>query len=225
MLRKLVPTLLAGSVLLVQAQAQLIDFESIPGFGAPVDGMSISNQFESSAGVSFSLENGGSPVIAQVGDPRTAFQGFNSLPDQPAPDVPAGQFFLTDDGFIAGPPETLIVTYSSPVRACSGILIDIDGTEEFTVFARGATGSELEHQVLFANNQLDGSGTLWSFDRAQQDIYSIRIAYTGSQTSGVGLAFDHFSVSTVPEPSTVLAMSFGLLCAWRKQRIMVRKSI
>lgn len=210
---------LAGGATAAGAFAQIVNFEYLPQGGTPTDGQSISDQYELSHGVKFSLENGGFPVIAKVGAPRTAFQGYNLLPDQPAPGVDAGTYFLTDDGVLAGPPDALIVTYTNPVFAAGGILLDIDGQEEFTVEARDQNGAVLENRVLPPNNQLDGSGTGWSFSRAQADIYSIRIRYTGNQANSVGLAFDTFFVSSVPEPTALTAIGLGtLLFAGRKKR-------
>jgi len=75
--------------------ATVIDFESIPG-STPSDGMSISTQFQATHGVIFSLEGGGSPVLAKVGSPLTAFLGYNLQDAQPAPGTNVGDFFLTD---------------------------------------------------------------------------------------------------------------------------------
>lgn len=76
----------------LNARADTVTFEAIPG-GMPVDGMTIDNQFQADFGVTFSLEGGGAPILAQVGGPLTAFQGFNGLPDTPAPGTNTGSFF------------------------------------------------------------------------------------------------------------------------------------
>ncbi|MFK7888474.1 MAG: thrombospondin type 3 repeat-containing protein [Gammaproteobacteria bacterium] len=181
------------------ACAQDIDFESIAGEPS-VDGLSISNQFADTLGVVFSLANGNSPVLAQVGLPQTAFQGFGLQADQPAPGTNAGQFFLTDDGIVGAPPSTLIIDYLAPVAAASGIILDIDGTEEWTIEALDGDGNVLTTVVLEPNNNLDGSATLWTFDEGLPVIAQITIAYSGTQTI-VGLAFDNFSPSSIPPDS------------------------
>jgi hypothetical protein len=183
----------------IAAHGQAIDFEST-GDDVPVDGQSISNQFADTFGVVFSLANGNSPVLAQVGLPRTAFQGFDLLPDQPAPGTNVGQFFLTDDGIVAGPPSPLLIDYLTPVAAASGVILDIDGTEEWTIEALDGGGTVLATVVLAPNNGLDGSATLWTFDEAEPVIEQIRMSYSGIQTI-VGLAFDNFSPSALPTDS------------------------
>ena len=129
------------------AQAGLIDFESIPGFGIPTEGLTISNQFLGTDGVSFSLEGGGFPVIAQVGAPETAF----TPNDTPLPGQGVGEFFLTDDGVVLGNPKPLIVSYVTPTAAASGFILDIDSVaypEIFTVEARDISDIVLESITL-----------------------------------------------------------------------------
>ena len=76
-----------------------LDFETIPG-SEPASGVVLSDQYRSTFGVTFSLEGGGHPVLAQVGPPREAFQGPGRGSDNPAAGVDVGQFFLTDDGVL-----------------------------------------------------------------------------------------------------------------------------
>ena len=186
-------------VLVHNCNAQVIDFESVPN-GNPVDGMTISTQFVATLGVSFSLEGGGFPVLAEVGAPRTAFQGYNLLPDNPAPGTNVGSFFLTDDGAVSGPPAPIIIDYSEPVAAASGEILDIDGTEGWQIQARDDSFTIIDFVDLLPNNNLDGSATTWSFNRVSSDIHSIHLIYTGANTSGVGLALDNFSPSTPAVP-------------------------
>jgi hypothetical protein len=203
------------SVLARPCSAALIDFESIPGVGAPTAGLAISNQFLATAGVSFSLEGGGNPVIARVGNPRTAFQGFGGAGDTPAPGQEIGTYFLTDDGVLGGNVvQPLIASYASPTMTASGVILDIDFTESFLIEARDMSGTVLESILIEAGDPDTGDGiaTNWSFSRPSADVWSIRFA--GSRPSGqFGLGFDNFESGTpglIPEPSSLLLLSSGI---------------
>ena len=164
-----------------------LDFEFIPG-GVPTDGLVISNEFQATLGVSFSLEDGTFPQLARVGAPRTAFTGFGG-PDLPAPGVDVGQFFLTDDGVVSGSPSALLVDYVVPMTGASGVILDIDGNEEWTVEAKDALGTVLATVILGPMG--NGTATSFSFDVGSPLISQIRIAFTGSG-GAIGLAFDNF---------------------------------
>jgi hypothetical protein len=213
------------------ANAGFIDFESIPG-SAPIEGLAINTQFLATEGVSFILENGADPVLAQVGDPMTAFGG---PPNHTGGDTPAGgqnigSFFLTDDGVVSSSliSPALIVSYSTPTSAASGVILDIDLTETFTIQAHDNSGNVLE-TINIADgdpNTGDGIATFWSFDRATTDIASIRFAGSRTLAGGFGLGFDNFnarSASVVPIPAAIWLFGSGLLglvgMARRKQSV------
>lgn len=196
--------------------ATIIDFETIPG-DVPAEGLVISNQFEASHGVTFSLQGGGSPVLAQVGSPATAFRGPGNLPDTPAEGQGIGQFFLTDDGVLAGlEADPLIVTYSTPTAAASGVIVDIDFDESFLVEAFDAGDILVDSFLINAGDDGTGDGiaTLWFVEHTADEIAWIRFTGTRTEAGVFGLAFDNFSArSVVPLPATVLllASGFGLL--------------
>ncbi len=213
-----------------QVNAVLIDFENIPNVGTPTEGLTIDNQFLATTGVSFSLEGGGAPVIAQVGGPTTAF-GPN---DSPFSDQGVGQFFLTDDGVVVGNPKPLLITYATPTAAASGVILDIDGEtsgfpEIYTVEARDGVGTVLESVVFTAGDFGTGDrlATTWSFSRATNEIASIRIIGFREGNRNVGLAFDNFDTSsaavvegTIPEPSAAWLFILGMtvLAASQKKK-------
>ena len=191
-----------------------ITFENIPGIGEPFEGMEISTQFLETAGVSFSLEGGGFPHIAKVGSPATAFGGWpnHKGPDTPAPGQDIGSFFLTDDGVLAGlTSPALIVTYSSPTAKASGVILDIDLGERFTIQPLDDTGSVLDTVTISAGDPGTGDGiaTPWSIDLGDSEIYSIRFEGSRTTPGAFGLGFDNFTV--VPIPSSFLLLAFGLL--------------
>jgi len=205
----------------------IIDFEMIPGDTAE-EGLLIDDQFLSTHGVTFRLEGTtAKPRLAKVGEPVYAFAGYpnDDGADTPAPDqaFDIGDFFLTDDAAI-GLWHALIIEYATPVSAASGHIIDIDGAatgqsgwhfgenEQFTVEARASNGDILDSVILTAGDPLTGDGmvTPWWFDIGTEEIHSIRIDYTGTKPeSYVGLAFDNFSPSEVPEPASLSLLLIG----------------
>lgn len=200
------------------AVAAIIDFENIDG---AYEGMEIGNQFLDSHGVTFSLEDGSLPILAEVGGKRAAFWGYKGKFDTLAPGQNAGKFFLTTPN--ATRYEPLIITYTNPVSAAYGELFDIDGKEAWTIEARDKSGLLID-SVAFSSGDSgtgDALATPWFFKRENADIYSIKLAFTGQSNAGrIGLGFDNFSptsaspdpdpIKSVPEPSSLLGLlAFG----------------
>lgn len=174
------------------ARCVTIDFETMPG-EAPVEGMVIRDQFRSVPGMTFALEDGSYPHLAQVGDPTTAFLGKGS--DGPAPGQDVGSFFLTDDGVLKGSVSSpLIIDFTFPVDSASGDVLDIDYTERFSIEARDRARTVLETLVIAAGDPATGNGvaTRWGFGRPSADVASIR--FEGTRRSGrFGLGFDNLT--------------------------------
>jgi len=221
-------TLLAVMCVSGAAHAATIDFETVPG-ATPFEGLEISDQFEATAGVTFSLSTGNAPVLADVGGARTAFQGFGGGNDAVAPGEDVGSFFLTDDGLTSGlSAPTLIVTYSQATQFASGEILDIDFGEVFTITAFDAAvgGNVLETIEISASDPDTGNGvaTNWSIDRGSADI--LRIEFLGERTTSgfFGLGFDNFdsgvALAAVPVPAgaPLLAGALGLLLAVRRRQ-------
>lgn len=178
--------------------AQVIDFEHVPGQGEPFEGMLISDQYLATQGVSFVLEDGSFPQIAMTGPPTAGFEGPDGG-DTPVPGQGIGSYFLTDDGELGGGnPPALIVQYAEPTAVASGVILDIDFTETFTIDARDAADNVLATVEIAAGDPDTGDGiaTFWSFDRPLRDIYSIR--FEGRRdNSGFGLGFDLFDARSI----------------------------
>ena len=214
------------------ASAQAIDFETLPDGSPVIDEMFISDQFEADFGVRFDLVDPvtllpvGSPQIAQVGAPQTAFNGCG--PDTPLDDQQIGSFFLTDDTSVSNVAGTLLLSYSSPVAQSAGAVLDVDtrssgAFEEWTIEALASDMSVLETRVITAPSGPDtcnirqGPGDAraigFVFDRAVADIHFIVLRYTGTATSSIGLAFDNFSPTSIPDaPGVTLTDPSGIAC-------------
>ena len=182
------------------SNAAVIDFETVSG-AAPFEGLEISDQYRESNGVVFSLSGGGSPVIAEVGAPTTAFA--NS--DTAAPGQGVGRFFLTDDGQLTGlEAQTLVVSYDTPTGSASGAILDIDFDERFTIsLFDSIVGGALLDTIEFVAGQPDtgnGIASDWSFNRPDADV--LRLEFEGSRAAaGVfGLGFDNFDSGIAATP-------------------------
>jgi len=199
------------SVLPLNAKAGLINFESIPG-GIPTDGLAVNTQFLATDGVTFALENGTDPVLAQVGAPATGFGPNDTIVSGPS----IGSFFLTDDGQLSGLTSSpLIVSYTTPTAAASGVVIDIDFDETFTIEARDISNNILQTVIISAGDlgTGDATATPWSIQHSSGDIYSLRFVGTRTAGGAFGLGFDNFNTSSavVPIPAAVWLFGSGLL--------------
>jgi hypothetical protein len=202
-------------------RAQAIDFETLPDGTATVDRELISDQYQAAFGVRFDIVDGltlvpiGSPQIAKVGAPQTAFAGCG--PDTPLDGEGVGDSFITDDSQIANSAGSLLLTYDNPVSAVCGVILDVDRRgpntfEQWTIEALDASMQVIETQVITAPIGPDvcrvnyGPGDAralgFAFDRASTDICYLVMRYTGNAT-GVGLAFDQFFPDSVPAAPTV----------------------
>lgn len=186
--------------------ATVLDFETLPDGSPTTDNQQILDEYENAFGVTFELlgvDPSLGPRIAKVGDPQTAFQGVSrsneecgvsgaTRSDMPAEGQNVGCSFLTDDGVLNNNSYTLRVRYQTPVQSASGVLLDVDGPEEWSITARAQDESVISEIIVFPPGP-DGVATTWSFNLAE-DIWMIDFEQTGSST-GVGLAFDNFSPS------------------------------
>lgn len=160
--------------------------------------------------------------------PNAGFSGSHGI-DTPDPGFAAqlGNWFLRSP--IAGSDfGHFIIQYvatSGPVTAASGEIWDIDGTvdnfgnaltEEYTVRAYDSIGTLLATQVSplgtlttpFA--PLDGQPWQFSFSGLTAGIDHIIIDFTGTKPGGIGLAFNNFYPTSVPEPSALILALSGL---------------
>lgn len=199
----------------------LIDFETLPGGERTIDLQEIGDEY-AALGVTFTLINLngdpiGTPNIAKVGLPRTAFASCNGG-DTPLAGLGLGNTFLTDNTTV-GHSGDLLITYLTPVAQTAGVLIDTDcrnctggGTcgacEQWTIEARDAGDVVIDTFIINGPvgapgppcNDINGPGDAnaagWFFDHVSADISSVVIRYTGSANS-VGIAFDNFTPASI----------------------------
>jgi hypothetical protein len=167
--------------------------------------------------------------------PNAGFGGSSGI-DTPDPGFgpQLGNWFLRSS--IGGSDfGQFIIQYTSsfPVTAASGEIWDIDGipgngggagfTEEYTVRAYDASNNLLATQVSplgvldSATAPLDGQPWTFIFTGLSVGIDRIIVDFTGTKTTGIGLAFNNFSpVSAVPEPAG-LALALGVLLPVRRR--------
>ena len=197
--------ILVSTVLYSQTNCQLIDFESLP-VGTISDSIAINNQYLSTYGISFQLEDGTYPHIAQVGPPTTAFGSVAGQDMLINDDYNIGSYFITDDTILAGlssPP--LIISFASPTDSISGLILDVDLGEVFTIEARDQFDSILIQKVIIDGdfNTGDGRATPWGLSTSQKDIYSVRIVPTRQVSGSFGFGFDNFTICNLENTSSI----------------------
>jgi gliding motility-associated-like protein len=170
-----------------------IDFEQIPN-ATPFEGLSIGDQFLDVYGISFALEDGSVPVLAEVGNPVTAFQSSYGG-DTPAPGENIGDYFLTDDGVFTGlesPP--LLITSVNPIQKIGGEILDVDLDEFFIIEAMDINGVIIQSDTITAGDPDtgDGIGANWELEINQcEGIYSVRLNGEREAAGIFGLGIDN----------------------------------
>ena len=178
-----------------------IDFSTVPG-GTPGGGLAINSQYESAFGVTFALADGTSPTLAKVGGTNGRALGFvygtGRWPDTPAPGQAVGDYFLTANGLHAGSHD-LVMTFTNPVAAVSGDVLDIDHADQWTVLAKSADGSILGRQFLALGSPDTGDGVATPFGLtfSSNEVASLDLIYSGTAPRGVRL--DELRVHVRPE--------------------------
>jgi len=214
------------------ARGQVIDFETVFDGASTIEGQSIFNQYEASYGVTFKALDGstgefvGYPHIVKKGDPQAGFYGCAGA-DIPLEGQGVGDSYLgagrDPDG---SNPYDLLIEYSTPVSAASGVLIDLDYQsywpdphEEWEIIARDPNGLEIERITMRAPDGStdpncdcvdcgpgDGRADGWQFDIPGGQIKSILFHKTGNPPTPI--VFDNFSPAAgAPDPSVSVTSS------------------
>ena len=176
-----------------------IDFETIPG-DIPAENLIISDQFYNSFGLSFALENGKFPLLAEIGGAEPAAFWSQWGNDTPAPGQDPGRFFITDDGELSQTnliSPALILTFENPIDSFAGCILDLDLSESFTIEALDQAGNVLQDFTIVDGDPNTGDGTYncWGFNLqgCKGSVYSIRYSGTRTLSGGFGLGMDNFS--------------------------------
>ena len=233
--------------------ANLIDFETTPGGGPPVDDQVLNAPYNITGGgtVSFYFDNNLNNSYDAGTDTLGVFEaagqdgtdGFASsywgINDTAYPGYAAdlGNFFLRQP--IPGTvPPPFIVDYntSQTITALSGEIWDIDGssalgTEQWLVDVLDSSNNILASELspLGNSSALDSKPWTFSFSGFPLGVDKVRLTFVGSKTQGLGLAFNNFSPTTaaVPEPTSVYIAGAGLAAllavAWRRRRVRETK--
>lgn len=185
-------------VSLVEFSESVIDFELVAG-NIPVEGLEIAQQFSDTHGVTFSLDNGSSPVVSMVGGVTASAFGSIYGNDTAAPGESIGKYFLTDDGLLSGlSSPALIAIYDPPAIGAAGIILDLDFDESFNVSAFDIDGNSIKEITINAGDQDtgDGIGTDWIIESDTRNIS--KIVFTGSRkaSGAFGFGFDNFLART-----------------------------
>ncbi len=190
----------------------LIDFETVPGT-VPTNGLIISNQYTAAYGVTFRPLGSAIVGLTQTGSDAVAF-GFclgpanasvctkaNHLyPSDPLADA-IGNYFLSLGG-ILGTPYGLVVDLNVPVSQTGGFIMDVDGTDQWTVKTYSDTnGVNLTDEMVITAGDPgtgDGVATLFTFRHPTADIQEIQFVFTGNPQNGLGEGFDLLSFGQLP---------------------------
>jgi hypothetical protein len=242
-------TLLSATLLVGFAshgKAQIITFETTPSGAIPVDdaplpfatpytiaGVQLAFGFDLDVNGSIDANAAFERAGTFQGETLIGFVGSNGpdTADTPALSLQLGQWFLRSQttGLDFG---RFVIQYTSaaPVTAASGEIWDIDGqqslgvTEQYTVQAFDAASTLLATQVSptgvldTATAPLDGQPWVFSFS-GLSNIDHIWVTFTGTKTSGIGLAFNNFRPTTAaPEPAGALMAVMGLAGVIRRGR-------
>ncbi len=87
-----------------------------------------------------------------------------------------------------------MIHYNPPTDSASGVILDMDHGETFTIQLRDATDLLLDEFVITAGDPGTGDGiaTPWSFTRATSDVFSVRMKGVRTASGVFGLGFDNF---------------------------------
>ncbi len=180
------------------------------------------------------LDNNHGFGYGDAGDPQTYVFDYDADVD---PQYDLDNFLLRGpDDVTARGPFTMVIKYTELTTAFCGQIWDIDennhGTEQWQVRAfgqqNGQPWSDTSNPALLSpeGKGIEEPGTLdgkcWEFCyQTPEDVTvsEVHISFVGTKESTIGLAFDNFYSTAVPEPASLaLVAAGGLLLAFRRTR-------
>ena len=217
------------------AGAALIDFETDPAAATPVDNAPLSTPYNIAGGgtVRFFFDTNGNNSYDLGTDLDPLFEAAGTDSGEGFANGTLGGIFDVANGGL-GPqlgnfflryvvpgaiPEPFIIDYNTPqtITALSGEIWDIDGasqaTERWLVEVLDASNNLLASQLSPLGNSpaLDGLPWVLSFTGLPTGVDKLRITFVGTKLSGVGLAFNNFNTTAVPEPGSVMLLGLGAI--------------
>ncbi len=171
------------------------------------------------SGFGYGPDGGGASEVDTVA-PGVGLDGLTQAQRNSA----MGSYFLRTTSYSR---DSLTVLYSTAVTAASFEVWDLDG---------GTAGSERwkittyngdwltpvsSQQTSLETSNLDTTsydGQALIIGLSGGDFDRFVIEFTGTKTSGVGLAFNNFNTTAIPEPATFLLFGLGGMGAWLVRR-------
>jgi hypothetical protein len=220
-----------------KATAQVITFETTPDGSTPFDDSFLNSPYNIAGGtVRFFFDKNGNnkydplidvlPEFEKAGkDTVNAFaSAWDSSSDMAKPGYAGqlGTYFLRVPGVgptgnqPPDPPGPFIAQYitTDTITALSGEIWDIDGgakTEQFRIEVLNSSGNVLATELspLGDNTSLDSLPWVFSFQGLSPEAESVRLTFIGTKSGGAGFALNNFSVTMVPEPSSIALLAIG----------------
>lgn len=210
------------------AQAQIIDFETLPdGITTPTDNQALTGSYNiGGTTVNFGFDVDGDliadldAILESRNDSLATGGGYTSsgIPDLDlTPTGEGGDFLLRapsgfnvfDDVGTATPVDFLVTYSGAAVRSVGGQLWDIDGGERYFIEALDANGGLLDSLLTPVVPNGEQIGTFdalpfnFAFTDLSEDIGFVRISGS-SRVNGGGFAFDNFDATgTTVDPEDV----------------------